>query len=204
MTLYITGLKREKKSLTAVFVDGELWDRLDSEVLAQDSIKVGMPVDENFLTELKFESDYKRAKDRALYLISFRDYSEEELKDKLKKDYGEAAAEKAVAKMRDLGLVNDLNFAQKYARELLLNKHFSKRRAEFELLQKGIDKDTVCDILSELEYDALEQIGILVDKKYRLAYFDEKVKKRAVTFLQRYGYSWDDIKRFFDSCRDQM
>ncbi len=202
MTLYITGLNRDKKRLTAVFVDGELWNRLDSAVLAQNSIKVGMPVDENFLTELKFESDYKRAKDRALYLISFRDYSEKELTDKLRKDYGEAAAEKAVARMRDLVLVNDLDFAQKYAKEMLFNKHFSKRRAEFELLQKGIDKDTVCDILSELEYDAVEQIGLLVDKKYPMAYSDEKVKKRAVAFLQRHGYSWDDIKRFFDSCRN--
>ena len=127
---------------------------------------------------------------------------EKELFSKLKRDYDEAAVEKAVARMRDLGLVNDLNFAQKYAKELLFNKHLSKRRAEFELLQKGIDKDTVCDILAELECDAVEQIRLLVDKKYRLAYSDEKVKKRAVAFLQRYGYRWDDIKRFFDSCYD--
>ncbi len=200
--MYITGLKREKKRLTAVFVDGELWNRLDSEVLEQRAIKAGMQVDEDFLTELKFESDYKRAKDRAMYLISFRDYSEKELFSKLKRDYDEAAVEKAVARMRDLGLVNDLNFAQKYAKELLFNKHFSKRRAEFELLQKGIDRDIVCDILAELEYDAVEQIRLLVDKKYRLAYSDEKVKKRAVAFLQRYGYRWNDIKRFFDSYYD--
>ncbi len=200
--MYITGLKREKKRLTAVFVDGELWDKLDSEVLEQRAIKAGMQVDEDFLTELKFESDYKRAKDRAMYLISFRDYSEKELFSKLKRDYDEAAVKKAVARMRDVGLVNDLNFAQKYAKELLFNKHFSKRRAEFELLQKGIDKDTVCDILAELEYDAVEQIRLLVDKKYRLAYSDEKVKKRAVAFLQRYGYRWNDIKRFFDSYYD--
>ncbi len=200
--MYITGLKREKKHLTVVFVDGELWDRFDNEILEQRAIKAGMQVDEDFLTELKFESDYKRAKDRAMYLISFRDYSEKELFSKLKRDYDEAAVEKAVARMRDLGLVNDLNFAQKYAKELLFNKHLSKRRAEFELLQKGIDKDTVCDILAELECDAVEQIRLLVDKKYRLAYSDEKVKKRAVAFLQRYGYRWDDIKRFFDSCYD--
>ncbi len=200
--MYITGLKREKKRLTAVFVDGELWDKLDSEVLEQRAIKAGMQVDEDFLTELKFESDYKRAKDRAMYLISFRDYSEKELFSKLKRDYDEAAVKKAVARMRDVGLINDLNFAQKYAKELLFNKHFSKRRAEFELLQKGIDKDTVCDILAELEYDAVEQIRLLVDKKYRLAYSDEKVKKRAVAFLQRYGYRWNDIKRFFDSYYD--
>lgn len=202
--MYITGLKREKKRLTAVFVDGELWNRLDSEVLEQRAIKTGMQVDETFLTELKFESDYKRAKDRAMYLISFRDYSEKELSSKLRRDYGVAVAEKAVARMQNLGLINDLNFAQKYARELLFNKHFSKRRTEFELLQKGIDKDTVCDILAGLEYDAVEQIRFLVDKKYRLAYFDEKVKKRAIAFLQRYGYNWDDIKRFFDSYCDLM
>lgn len=101
--------------------------------------------------------------------------------------------------MEELGLVNDEVFAQKYAKELLFNKHFSKRRAEFELSQKGIDKDVICEVLSNLECDAVEQIRTLVDKKYKTAYSDEKVKKRAVAFLQRHGYSWNDIKQVLDS-----
>ena len=185
--------------LSAVFVDEAFWAKIDNDILLQNGIKVGTSVDDGFLSRLHFESDFKRAKDKALYLLSFKDYSKKELSGKLKKGYCAPAVEKAVARMEELGLVNDEVFAQKYAKELLFNKHFSKRRAEFELSQKGIDKDVICEVLSNLECDAVEQIRTLVDKKYKTAYSDEKVKKRAVAFLQRHGYSWNDIKQVLDS-----
>lgn len=197
--MYITGLKKERKRLSVVFVDDAFWAKVDNEILVQNSVKVGTLVDNEFLSKLKFDSDFKRAKDKALYLLSFRDYSKKELSNKLRKDYCSAAVEKAVVRMEELGFVNDEVFAKKYAKELLFNKHFSKRRAEFELSQKGIDKDTIYDVLSDLECDSVEQIQILVDKKYKTAYSDEKIKKRAVAFLQRHGYSWDDIKQVLGS-----
>lgn len=197
--MYITDLKKERKLLTAVFVDGEFWAKIDNDIVAQNAIKPRVSVDNTFLVQLKFDSDYKRSKEKALYLLSFRDYSKKELTDKLKKDYAVDAVQKAVERLEELGLVNDNVFAQKYAKELLFNKHFSKRRAEFELSQKGINKDVICEVLSELECDSVEQIRSLVDKKYKLAYSDEKVKQRAVAFLQRYGYSWDDIKQVFNT-----
>ena len=185
--------------LSAVFVDDASWAKIDNEILARNGVKVGISVDDEFLSKLKFDSDFKRAKDKALYLLSFRDYSKKELNDKLKKDYCSASVEKVVARMEELGFVNDEVFAKKYAKELLFNKHFSNRRAEFELSQKGIDKDTIYEVLSDLECDSVEQIQILVDKKYKTAYYDEKIKKRAVAFLQRHGYSWDDIKQVLGS-----
>ena len=197
--MYITDLKKERKLLTAVFVDGEFWAKIDNDIVAQNAIKSGVSVDDTFLIQLKFDSDYKRSKEKALYLLSFRDYSKKELTDKLKKDYAVDAVQKAVERLEELGLVNDNVFAQKYAKDLLFNKHFSKRRAEFELSQKGINKDVICEVLSELECDSVEQIRSLVDKKYKLAYSDEKVKQRAVAFLQRDGYSWDDIKQVFNT-----
>jgi regulatory protein len=197
--VYITDLKKERKLLTAVFVNGEFWAKIDNDIVAQNAIKSGVSVDDTFLIQLKFDSDYKRSKEKALYLLSFRDYSKKELTDKLKKDYAVDAVQKAVERLEELGLVNDNVFAQKYAKDLLFNKHFSKRRAEFELSQKGINKDVICEVLSELECDPVEQIRSLVDKKYKLAYSDEKVKKRAAAFLQRYGYSWDDIKHVFNT-----
>lgn len=193
--MYITGLKKEKKMLMAVFVDNEFWSQIDNDVWSQSRLKLGDVVDEKILLKLKFDSDYKRAKDKILYLLSYRDYSKKELTQKLKKDYCLDAIEKAVVRVEQLGLINDNVFAKKYAKELLFNKHFSKRRAEYELVQKGIEKEVACEVLSNFEYDSVEQIKILIDKKYKLAYSDEKVKKRAIAFLQRYGYSWDDIKQ---------
>lgn len=197
--MYITGLKKERKRLSAVFVDEAFWEKIDNEILARNGVKVGISVDDEFLSKLEFDSDFKRAKDKALYLLSFRDYSKKELSDKLKKDYCSTAVKKVAIRMEELGLVNDKSFAKKYAKELLFNKFFSKRRTEFELSQKGIDKDTIYEVLSGLECDAVEQIRVLVDKKYKTACSDEKIKKRAIAFLQRHGYSWDDIKQVLGS-----
>lgn len=186
---------------TSIYVDGDFFAKIDSEIFLKNGLKIGSEVDEDFLKNLQYESDYKRAKDKSLYLLSFRDYSKKELIDKLKKDFSNEAVINAVQRIIELGLINDESFARKYARELLFNKHFSKRKTEFELVQKGIDKDLICSILEQVDCDAVEQIKLLVDKKYKLAYTDEKIKKRAVAFLQRYGYSWDDIKKVFDFYR---
>ena len=196
--MYITGISRERKMLSSVFVDGEFWAKIDNEILTQNKIKVGSQLDETQLEQLKYDSEYKRAKEKSLYVLSFRDHSKRDLFNKLKRDYSLTVAQDAAARMEELGLVNDESFARKYARELILNKHFSRRRAELELTQKGISKEAICDALDAVDYDPIEQIQLLVEKKYKLAASDEKVKKRAAAVLQRYGYSWDEIRQVLD------
>ncbi len=196
--MYITDIKKERKMLSAVYVDGEFWAKIDNEILAQNKIKVGASLDETQLEQLKYDSEYKRAKEKSLYVLSFRDHSKKDLFNKLKKDYSTTVAQDAAARMEELGLINDENFARKFARELLLTKRFSKRRAEIELAQKGISREVICEALDSVDYDPVEQIKILLKKKYKTASTDEKVKKRAVAFLQRYGYSWDEIRRAID------
>lgn len=185
--------------LSSLYVDGELFANIDNEVLTRSGLKVGASVDDEFLERLKYDSDYKRSKDKSLYLLSFRDHSKKELIDKLKKDYNAKVAGKAAQRMEELGLINDNVFAKKYAEELLFSKHFSKRRVKFELSQKGIDEEKICEVLDSIEYDPVKQVQLLINKKYKLAYTDEKVKKRAIAFLQRYGYSWEEIKQVFDT-----
>lgn len=193
--MYITDIKKERKMLSSIFVDGEFWAKIDNEVLAQNNVKIGFSLDKSQLEQLKYDSEFKRAKEKSLYVLSFRDHSKKDLFNKLKRDYSPSVAQNAATRMEELGLVNDENFARKYARELLLSKHFSKRRTEVELARKGISREVICDAINGIDYDPLEQIRFLVEKKYKLAASDEKVKRRAIAFLQRYGYSWDEIRQ---------
>lgn len=197
--MYITDLKNERKFQSSVFVDDEFWAKIDNDVLTQNNVKIGTSVNSEFLSKLRFDSDYKRAKNKALYLLSFKDYSKKELIEKLKKDFCQEASEKTIVRMEELGFINDAAFAKKRAQDLLFNKCFSKRRVEFELAQKGIDKSLICCALDELECDPVEQIKLLIEKKYKSAYSDKKIKRRAIAFLQRHGYLWDDIKQVFDT-----
>ena len=97
--------------------------------------------------------------------------------------------------MEELGLVNDEDFAKRYAAELLHRKGFASRRAQYELLQKGISKEIIAQVIEELEPEPVEKIKEMIEKKYLRCLQDEKGYRRAVNGLQRLGYDYEDIKR---------
>ena len=187
--------------LSAVYIDGEYAMNLDTRVLLENRVDVGNELDDEALRELIDLSNERRAKEKALWLISYRDHSKKELKDKLVRTCDADAADKAVARMEELGLVNDDKFARQYARRLLLEKKLTRRAAAFELTRKGIDRETAEKVLGEIDVDYRGNIREIIEKKYRNIQ-DEKVKRRAVAALQRLGYGWDDIKAVLEEYTD--
>lgn len=191
----VTLIKKGRRMFDYIYIDGEYFTKIDREVLAISGIKEGENISESELSDLVRRSEEKRAKDKAFNLLSYRDHSKKELEDKLKREYSEESAKAVADKMEDLGLIDDENFARRYAKELLYSKHYSARKAEYELTLKGIDRETAAYIIENEAPDAVSQVKILIEKKYKNINSDEKIKRRAIAFLQRYGYSWDDIKK---------
>ena len=97
-------------------------------------------------------------------------------------------------KMEELGLMNDEAYARQLAGTLLEKKGYGLRRARQELLQKGIDRELVEELLEELAPDPEEKLREIVERKYRNQLGDEKGYRRTVAALQRLGYGWEDIK----------
>lgn len=194
----ITAIEPRRRQMCALFIDGEYVMNLDAQTLIENRFDVGREIDDDELGEIIEKSNERRAKDKALWLISYRSHSKKELFDKLRRDFDEDSAQKAVNRMQELGLINDGEFAKAYARKLVYGKKMSLRAAELELRRKGIDNITAEQVLSDLEYDAQTQIIEFISKKYRNIE-DEKVRRRAVAALQRKGYGWDDIKQAIES-----
>ena len=191
--MLITAIEPRRKSMSALFLDGEFVMNLDTQTLLENRFDVGREIDDEDLHEIIALSNERRAKEKALWLISYRDHSKRELEQKIRRTCDADAAEKAVERMEELGLVDDERFARQYAQKLLFGKKMSKRAALFELTRKGVDKETAEAVLDEIETDPREQIREVIEKKYR-DIGDEKIKRRAVAALQRLGYGWDDIK----------
>lgn len=189
----VTEIRPRRKGLSALFIDGEFAMALDTQTLLEQRIDVGKELDDEQLHELIALSNERRAKEKALWLISYRSHSKKELRDKIRRTCDADAADKAVERMEELGLVNDEEFARRYAEQLLFHKRMSKRAAAYELRRKGIDQATAEEVLEELDVDVHEQIRALIEKKYRNIN-DEKIRRRAVAALQRLGYGWEDIK----------
>ncbi len=193
--MLITAIEERKKSMSALFIDGEYAVSIDTVTLISSGKKVGSEISDEELYDLIENSNISRAKEKALYLIEYRQRSRKEIEDKLIPLFGEKASEAAIERLEQLGLVDDESYAREYARSIIEVKKLSGKRALFELVKKGIDKDLAEEILEEYEVDTVQQIIDVINKKYFRSLDDEKGLKRTINGLRTMGYSWDDIKQ---------
>lgn len=200
--MQITAIEPRKKGLSALYIDGEFAMKLDTEILLAHRFDVGREIDDDALHECVRDSQLKRCKDKAMWLISYRDHSRKELFDKLKKDYPEDVAEMAVARMEELGLINDAGYARRYTADLINVKHLSERGIRQKLFEKGIDRALIDEILDEIELDEAEQIRAVIEKKYARGLDDEKIRRRAFNALQRLGFGYGSIKSVMNEYTD--
>ena len=189
----ITDIKKGRKYLSAIYIDGELAVHLDTRVVLEENIRAGKEITDERLKELIEISNVRRAKEKALWLISYRDHSKKELVQKIAKAADKESAEIAVDRMEELGLVNDEKYARRYLDQLINIKHLSKNAAKYKLLEKGIDRNLIDEILCETETDPQEHIRAIIERKYLKSLSDEKGKRRCFAGLQRMGYSYSDI-----------
>jgi regulatory protein len=185
-------MEPRRHSRTALFLDGEYAVSVDTETLLQAGWKLGCDVTDEELHDLLQHSDAHRASEKALYLLEHRSHSKKELTDKIARTVPRAAAQAAADKMENLGLLDDSDFAQRYARELY-RKGYAKRRVCYELSRKGISLALIEAAAAENEPEPAQAIAQVLQKKYR-DLSDEKDRRRATACLQRLGYGFDDIR----------
>jgi regulatory protein len=191
----ITDINPTKRGRYSLFGDGVYIDSIDDETLVNSHIKIGLEIDEFELEKLLAEAKKKKAKDKAMRLLSYRDHSREELKKKLQRSTDEESAEQAADRMEQLGLIDDTAYAKKLASELILHKLYARQRAVYEMLQKGLDKELVSQSVDSIDADTQEQLLKLLSKKYPRGINNENDSRKANAFLSRYGYKWEEIRR---------
>ena len=192
--MIITAIEPKRKGLSALYIDGEFILKLDSETLIVNSFNVGKEIDEDDLVMIKELSDKKRCKEKALWLIQYRDHTRKELFDKLKKDYPEEICDEVCERFIELGLINDRNYASRYASDLINLKKLSKKGAKRKMIEKGIDRDLIDEVLDEIEIDEDDMIKQIIQRKYLNGLDTDKGKQKAINGLMRMGYAYSDIK----------
>ena len=192
--MLITASEERKKGMTALYIDGEYAVSVDTVTFASSGFHTGSDITDDELYELLRASKISRAKEKALYLIEYRSRTRKELRDKLLPLFGEEAAEAAIERLEQLGLIDDEGFARDYAEQLIKRKLYSRERAAFEMMKKGIDKDIIEEVLDEMEPDPTEQIRQLLSTKYVRRLSNEKDRLRTVNALKAMGFRWSDIR----------
>lgn len=130
----------------------------------------------------------------ALKYLSRRIRTEKEIVDWLhKKNASEEEVSVILKKLKDLKLVNDLEYAGSFIRTRSLLKPRSIRVLRLELKQKGIGKEIIEKALSDNPVDEKQLAKDLVAKNiWRWERFDEKERSQKIReFLIRKGFFVD-------------
>ena len=209
MKLTAKAGKGEKIHLS---LDGEYIATVNADYWFTCGIKSGSEVSPEQLEELLAESARRKMMNKALDLLSMRDYSRRELSDKLvtkawekkeQKDMDLGSLKQQASdicdRLEELGLLNEERFARSYVDELLRRKHLSKSGLKTALIQKGGQRDIIETVLEEVEVDPVEQVRELLATKFKNRDLsDEKQKTRTVNALLRLGYRYGEINAAMD------
>lgn len=202
--MLITAIEKCKGSTCALYVDSELAMTLDAEIVFSNKLKAGVELDHDVLFELKYQSDLRRTRERALYLLESRSHTRKELVDKLVKNSDEEIAEQIADRMEELGLLNDADYAERYARQLVNSKGYGMDRVRRQLAQKGIDRELIDEQIAALSetVDVDEKLTTLIQRKYERYLGDKKGEDKTISALIRLGYRYDDIRRALAAFRE--
>lgn len=134
----------------------------------------------------------------SLRFLSYRARSIKEMRDRLvKKKAPDDVIEKLISLLIDQKLLNDQEFAQSWVESRLRARPKAMSVIKQELIQKGISREILEELLSDTkEFDrgSIKKVIEKAKKKYSNLEIREQ-KEKIAGYLGRRGYSWDVISK---------
>lgn len=178
-----------------IYADEEFVINLSPQIWYTSGYSDGDEVNDDDIRNLKEIVGGRLAYAAAVRILTLRANSEHELREKLLKKYPPEACDDAIERCRELGFVDDEDFAGRYALELYEKKHYGADRIKAELKLKGIAGELISNAVEGLDIDPVSCIIEIIGKKYSGCLSDEKGLRRIYAGCQRLGYSYYDIKK---------
>lgn len=205
----ITSVEPQKKNPRRfnIFLDGVFAFGADEDLVVNRRLVVGKELNPSDLEHIIKEAEVGKLMERMYRLFNIRQRSEEEVRDYLRnlsfkrkvKDQEEISlfiVDTTVARLKELKLINDLDFAKNWVDARRKKK--GPRVIKQELFQKGIDREIIEQVISEqgTDYSGQGVAEQLLEKKMRVWKNLPKMelRKKAFDFLLRRGFEYDVVK----------
>lgn len=186
----ISAMKAKLHLYTIVFDDGQSGS-VDKTVWEHSGYAVGSVLDDTAWEMLLEYSQTYRAKEKALYYLSLRDYGSGELRSKLRQAGIEKnLADTTVARLCESGLIDDARYAAALARDMSERKLYPKRRIAMVLREKGFAAEIVEQAVKKLDSEESQLALELLYKKRYNGKSNVKAREKALAMLARYGFSY--------------
>ena len=198
----VTKIEPLSKTRYKVYLDGQFAFTLYKGELSRYHIAEESVIEDDIYDSLRLIV-IKRAKLRAMHLLSDMGRTESQLRTKLKQGgYEEDAVEAAIRYVKSFGYINDMEYARSFIDSRKDRK--SKKELYAALLQKGVPAEIVEQVFEEADYgekDSRQAIEALMRKRsYNPETADVKEKQKMMGYLMRKGFSYQDIRNVLQVC----
>ena len=152
------------------------------------------------------KSEIGEATNAAFCFLSYRAHSVEEVRRKLaEKGFSPLTITRTVDRIKELGYLNDGEYAYNFACSSLVHKQWGTLRIQDALINKGVSQEIVNHTVAKIkgEYDLVKIAGRALETKFTQFRshqpLDKKTTKRAIDFLRRQGFCWSTISSIIKS-----
>lgn len=198
----ITSIEVQKrnKERVSIFVDGEYAFSLHAEIIYKYGIKSGDEITSDFIENISKVEEQKQANAYALNLISRAFKTEKQIRTKMKdKGFEETYIDKTIDMLKDYKYIDDTLYTKNYISDSVNFTKSGKNKIKTKLYQKGVDSETIKEMIDELvddeqQFNAALEIGAKKYKNIRETDIRKKNQK-LMSFLQYRGFSFDIIKK---------
>jgi regulatory protein len=183
--------KRDKERVN-VYLDGKFAFSLNLMEAAQ--LRKGQVLTEAEIEALQGDDTIIRAVNQAARFLSYRPRSVQEIRQNLaEKNIDETVIDTAIERLTEMGYVDDLAFARFWVENRSAFKPLSPQALRYELRQKGIADSTIREVLAEVDAEETAYRAALGRAQRLRGTTHRDFREKIAAFLQRRGFSYDDI-----------
>lgn len=169
---------------------------LNADIVSRYGLRGGIDIPESAWEEIVHDDTFRRARERAMYLLDYRDYSYTEMVKKLMNNYCEDVCFEVADDLAEKGFIDDRRYAENLARRQFEVKLMGEYRVKMYLREKGIPRAVIEEATEPYEDSAAERAAELAERRY-MKYFDPDdpaLMQKLKNALARQGYAYGDIK----------
>lgn len=194
----VTDISPMNKSRYKVDINGCFSFILYKNELFRYGIRIGEELSEEVHDEIMETVLPRRAKLRCMNLLKSREYTEYQLREKLRQGfYPKKVIEEAIDYVKSFRYVDDRQYTKNYI--VYYSESRSRGRIEQDLMRKGVDRELIREVYrSELREEKLPDEKQLMEKLLEKKHYNKETadygsRQKIASYLYRKGFSTDSI-----------
>ncbi|WDV47793.1 regulatory protein RecX [Clostridiaceae bacterium M8S5] len=188
-----------------IYIDDEYKYTLNEEVIKEYQLYVGRKV--GYMEDMYIQKkslDYE-AINKSIKKLSYRLRTKKEMSIYLKEaGYSKQLVDRVVAKLTEMGYIDDLKYCEVYISYYINNKLKSKAVALSELKNKGVSSDIIRKVLNSVDIDDTKSLLAILKKKVKNSeqLKDKNYRDKIKAYLYRKGFNLNQINKTINQLID--